>query len=121
MKRIFLVPAMVAILLAVTCTWPAREALAGRWQGASAQHLAQGGQRVEGYFKSFDTRGSKWSVNIKPLGQKQTRAYPLAADISLTFQGESIPWQQGIIIDSIVELNMERGEVKVINVLAWSS
>jgi hypothetical protein len=121
MKRIFMVPAMVAILLAVTCTWPAGEALAGQWQGAPAQHLAQGGQTVKGYFKSFDTRGLKWSVKVKPLGQKQTRTYPLAADISLTYQGESIPWQQGIVIDSIVELLMEKGEVKVINVIAWSS
>ena len=121
MKRSQMVPVMVAIFLAVTCTWPAGEALAGQWQGAPAQHLAQGGQTVKGYFKSFDTRGSKWSVKVKPLGQQQTRTYPLAADISLTYQGQSIPWQQGIIIDSIVELIIERGEVKVINVLAWSS
>jgi len=121
MKRSQMVPVMVAIFLAVTFTWSAGDVLAGQWQGAPGQHLAQGGQTVKGYFKRFDTRGSKWSVKVKPLGQKQARAYPLAADISLTYQGESIPWQQGIVIDSIVELIMEKGEVKVINVLAWSS
>jgi hypothetical protein len=121
MKRIVLVPVLAAIFLAVTFGGPTGEALAGQWQGAPGQHLAQGDQTVKGYFKSFNTRGSKWTVNVKPLGQKQTRTYPLAADISLTYQGQSIPWQQGIIIDSIVELFMEKGEVKVINVLAWSS
>jgi len=121
MKRSHMVPVMVAIFLAVTFIWPAGEGVAGQWHGASGQHLAQGGQTVKGYFKSFNTKGTKWTVNVKPLGQKQTRTYLLAADISLTYQGQSIPWQQGIIIDSIVELIMEKGEVKVINVLAWSS
>jgi hypothetical protein len=121
MKRSQMVPVMVAIFLTVTFTWQAGEALAGQWQVAPAQYLAQGGQTVKGYFKRFDTRGSKRTVKVKPLGQKQAMTYPLAADISLTYQGQSIPWQQGVIIDSIVELIMEKGEVKIINVLAWSS
>jgi hypothetical protein len=121
MKRSQMVPVMVAIFLAVTFTWPAGEALAGQWQGAPAQHLAQGGQTVMGYFKAMNKKGSNRSVTIKLMNQETGKTYPLAADIHLTYKGEFIPWQHGIIIDSLVELLLDRGEVKVINVVEWAS
>lgn len=121
MKCSRMVPVTVAILLAVMFTGPTSKAPAAPRQGDAAHDLAQGGQTVKGYFKSFDTRGSNWTVTVKPLGQRQTRTYPLAADPTIAYRGKQIPWQQGVIIDSLVELLLEQGEVKVINVLLWSS
>ena len=110
------------VLLALAFSWSAGETLAGRqWQDGTGQLLSQGGQKVTGFFKSMNTKGVKWTVTLESLNHKTKQAYPLAADIALTYKGRPIPWQKGIIIDSIVELFLERDEVKVINVVEWSS
>jgi len=110
------------VVLAAVLTWSARETVAGRqWQESTVQLLAQSGQKVRGFFKGMNTKGTPWTVRLESLNHKTKRTYPLAADISLTYKGRPIPWQKGIIIDSIVELFLERDEVKVINVVEWSS
>ena len=122
MKRIPIRWLMTGLLLAAAFTWLAEEAAADKTrQDDGFQLLAQYGQTVKGAFKSMNTKGVKWSVTIRPLNQKIKKTYPLAADVSLTYKGDPIPWQQGVIIDSDVELLIEQGEVKVINVLEWSS
>ena len=113
---------LFGVLVAAVLSWSVGETVAGRqWQDGTAQPLSQGGQKVTGFFKSMNTKGLKWTVTLESLNHKTKRTYPLAADISLTYKGRPIPWQKGIIIDSIVELFLERDEVKVINVVEWSS
>jgi hypothetical protein len=122
MKRIPIRWLITGLLLAAAFTALAQGAAAEKQrQDNAAQLLAQYAQAVKGAFKSMNTKGVKWTVTIRPLNQKVNKTYPLAADVLLTYKGDSIPWQQGVIIDSDVELLIEQGEVKVINVLEWAS
>lgn len=122
MKRTWIRLVMVGLSLAGVLTWSAAEAGADRdWQGLADPMLAQAGQKVTGNFKGMNTKGTKWTVTIRFMNQETSKTYPLAADIFLTYKGDFIPWQHGIIVDSIVELLLDGGEVKVINVVEWAS
>jgi hypothetical protein len=113
---------LLGVFLAGALMWAPEGAAAGRQgQDGTVQLLPQSGQVEKGYFKGLNTKGIKWTVTIRPLNQKSKKTYPLAADTTLAYRGKEIPWQQGVIIDSVVELLLEQGEVKVINVLEWSS
>jgi hypothetical protein len=121
MKRYSIFLVIVSLVFTFTWALPEVSTRGVRWQGPSVGQLAQASDKVTGFFKKMNRAGAKRSVTIRPLKQTNTRTYPLAADVSLTYKGEHRAWQQGIIIDSIVELVMESGEVKVINVVEWSS
>jgi leucyl aminopeptidase (aminopeptidase T) len=122
MKRIPVRWLVTGLLLAVMFTSLVQEAAAEKQrQDSAAQLLAQYGRTVKGTFKSMNTKGVKWTVTIRPLHERVKKTYPLAADVLLTYKGDQLPWQRGVIIDSDVELLIEHGEVKVINVLEWSS
>ena len=113
---------LLGVFLAGALMWAPEGAAAGRQgQDDAVQLLAQSGQVEKGYFKGLNTKGTKWTVTIRLMNQETSKTYPLAADIYLTYKGEFIPWQHGIIVDSIVELLLDRGEVKVINVVEWAS
>jgi hypothetical protein len=83
--------------------------------------LLQRGQSVKGFFKGVDTKGTRWTVTIRPFNEKTLQTYPLSGNPYLAYDGRVIPWQSGVYIDSIVELLFDDGEVATINVLAWSS
>ena len=123
MKPRLMIPVfIVSILVAPVLLGPAPKAAAETARGGTAAHyLVQHGQRVTGFFKKIDTKKRTWTVTIESMDHSRKRTCQLSATPAITYRGEFVPWQQGVIIDSIVELIMEGGEVTTINVLEWAS
>ena len=113
---------IVALLVAVTLHWtPERAAAAAKGPGDSISSSVQTGERVRGFFVTMDARGTTWRVTIRPMNRKGTKTYSLAPDVRLAYRGGFIPWQSGVTPAAVVELLLEQGEVKVIDILAPSS
>jgi hypothetical protein len=100
---------------------PGRPAAAATGAGDGTLSLVQGGEKTRGFYVRMDARGTSWTVTVRPLDQRGTKTYPLAPDVRLAYRGEFIPWQSGVTPAAVVELLLNQGEVKVINILAPSS
>lgn len=114
-------PLILTLLSALALGSPAQGLAQKALPALLTQKKARQGYRVEGLFKKINTDRKIWTVTIKPLDQERSLSYRLAGNASITYRGEFIPWQQGILIDSHVELIFKGGKVTSINVLEWSS
>jgi len=111
-----------SLCLVLVFSWAvAAPATAANRNALTGFMLVQHGQSVKGFFKGVNTKGTRWTVTIRPFNEKTPKTYPLSGNPYLAYDGKVIPWQSGVYIDSIVELLFDNGEVATINVLAWSS